>query len=385
MRVTGCVLQLDAKVDSFAPRYRVTALLLVAFSCLETLHAGRDSSNEHALSLEQVSDLNEQEQQKAEIQKSAVSDGEDKSSASFGDHLKGDMIEQLGREIAKNLAHELEARNENHTAVQQVAVQSVKRDAEVHEQQPPQKDRAKAVAEVKTPKEHAAVAADIMKTDGSDGLLELAEELVHKLQHHGGDTTKQDRGLQSSLATTAAGVLEHSASSPQDITKNKTSTISSDTHKQVQPVIQHKRPSIESQMKDVAADLMQLKAKVAFQKDKMGFAHALDAFQSIEVRAKPCEDFNFIDKKMHSEPIGSISRVEFLQMCQKDGVYERIDLDGSGKIDEKEYLRACKEKIIDGDSLNLDGLSTKSSSSRSANFMASLMLLLVFSAMARHL
>jgi hypothetical protein len=329
--------------------------------------------------------LAEQEQQKADIEKSAVSDSEDKGSASLGDHLKVDMIERLGREIAKNLAHELEARSENHTAVQQVAVQSVKRDSEVHERQTPQKDHTKAVAEVKTSQEKTAAAGDIMKTDGSDGLLELAEELVHKLQHHGGDNAKQDRGLHSSLATTAAGVLEHSASSPQDTTKNKSSMSSSDTHKQVQPVIQHKRPSFENQMKDVAADLMQLKAKVALQKDKMGFAHALDVFQSIEVRAKPCEDFNVIDKTMHSNPIGSISRVEFLQICQKDGVYERIDLDGSGKIDEKEYYRACKEKIIDGDSLNLSGLSNKSGSGRSASFMAFLTLLLVFSATARHL
>jgi len=357
------------------------------------VHAGRDSSNADALSLERTGESAVKEQNEAEGKMSANEDKEAKSSVNLGDHLvdikQADMIEKLGREIAKTLAHALEDRDENHNAVLPATVESTKNVSEVGQQQ---KDQVTGAGEVKSSGDgNAAVASDLMKTDGNDGLLELAEQLVHKLQHHGGDRKKQsDSALHSSLATTATGVLEHSASSQQDARHNTSWASSSKTPKQVHVVvqlaIQHKRPSFESRMKDVASDLMQLKTKVALQKDvqkdTMGFAHALDMFQSIEASAKPCVDFKVIDKKMHATPVGSLSRVEFLQICKKDDVYERIDLDGSGKIDEKEYTKACQDKIIDGSSLSLASLNIKSDSMRSASLLTSLILLVVLSAVA---
>jgi hypothetical protein len=181
-------------------------------------------------------------------------------------------------------------------------------------------------------------------------------------------------------------VLEHAVSSTQDARHNGTSANLPEPHTQVLHAIHHRQPSYENQMNDVASDLMQLKAQVSLKtslhKDKIGFAHALDMFQTIEASAKPCIDFNVLDQKMHSIPVGSLSRTEFLQICKKDGVYDRIDLDGSGKIDEEEYVKACNDKIIDGSSLSLASFNQRNDSVRSASFVSSFIFMVVSSTLA---
>lgn len=360
-----------------------------------SVHAGRDSSNADALSLEHAGAVvfNELD---------VLEDSEGKHRrANEGDH-QADMIEQLGREIAKNLAHELEDRQ--HSSVLPVTMELMKSSSEgapqakassivknssEHVATKPDAttgingllELAEAASKVKNSSEHVATGPDV--TAGTNGLLELAEQLVKKLRHHGGDREIQsDHTEHSALATTATGVLEHAVSSTQDARHNGTSANLPQPHTQVLHAIHHRQPSYESQMNDVASDLMQLKAQVSLHKDKIGFAHALDMFQTIEASAKPCIDFNVLDQRMHSIPVGSLSRTEFLQICKKDGVYDRIDLDGSGKIDEEEYVKACNDKIIDGSSLSLASFNQRNGSVRFASFISSFIFMVVSSMLA---
>lgn len=363
------------KVDGFSSLH-VAMFRLITFVSLQNGLAGRDG-----MSLEFEA-----------VHQSANSDGVSKDSISSKDHLvdikQVDMIEKLGREIAKNLANQLEDREKSQNAdqatkesgkhaleaAQQHAHHEEKEEAHNQKKSHEQKD----VSEARNSSEDVVVAADVAKSDGNDGLLELAEELVHKLQHHGKDRKKQsEHSIERSLATSATGVFEHSAAAFQDVRHNESSP--SQVAPEVLPPIKHKPPTIEKRMRDVEANLMQLQAKVALRKDKIGFEHALDMFE-FEARGRPCIDFDVIDKKMHSIPVGSISREEFVQVCKKDGVFEKIDLDASGKIDAAEYEHACKEKVIDGSSLSLASLNKRNSTLRSARSIAYLSIFVVLGA-----
>jgi hypothetical protein len=141
-------------------RCHLTVSFVILFGV--SVHAGRESSNADALSLEHAGAVvfNELD---------VLEDSEGKHRRANGGDHQADMIEQLGREIAKNLAHELEDRQ--HSSVLPVTMELIKSSSEGAPQ-------ATAASKVKNSSEHVATGPDA--TAGTNGLLELAEQLVKK-------------------------------------------------------------------------------------------------------------------------------------------------------------------------------------------------------------
>jgi hypothetical protein len=309
----------EAQVDGYVSCRLVRAFPIVFLFCrLLCVGGGRDVVNQDSVAVDTS----------AHFDKSTVWKGQ---FGSLGEANGTDVIEKLGREIAKNLARELHDTHAEHTLSPMELAEQL-----VHTLQP---------NATKPTKQHAAA-------DQHRDLPTSLSELVHG--SHGSSVAPS---AIAAAPVQAAGHSQRLSNIRHVSSGNRTPTRLQSLHAHLQADQGARSQRLtEKRLDAIASDLIQLKAVVALQKtarEQMEFTHALDMFHAVEGSGTTCIDFGVLDAKLHSPPQGSLSENEFLQVCNKAGVFEKIDIDGSGKIDAAEYRKACYDKVLDGDMIHL--------------------------------
>jgi len=311
------------------------------------------------------------------------------------------VIERLGQEIAKSLVHELrEGHSDDGAASKAETSRSALELEESELPDEPERHNGDATGwKLETsrsavkPEEREPPEDTVEPAARYDGLLELAEQLVHKLrpeprESHGHAATpwrhkahqvRTSHQTAPTSNTAATGLLERSSQLQRSEERQP-----NDTMPGTPPRAAHKhtarRPVADKRMEAIAGELMQLKATVDMQKTARDFTHALEMFHTAK-DDRPCIGFGDMDEKLHSTPVGSISKEEFLKISSKPEVFEKIDRDGSGKFDKAEYEQSCKEKTISGEDVDLSRLD-KSGAVRSHGSILSLLAIVPLSVIA---
>jgi hypothetical protein len=307
-----------------------TFLIGFLFHALRSVHGGRDASENHSLAVDLAANFHERG-----LRSVLESNGTD-------------AIERLGHEIAKSLVHELRGRDEGGgdggDSGAAGAVQARPKDdieaalqlEKISNKKPPPVDKLEASMA------RAAITPVVQPT----GLLQRLDSSEHL------DNTSRRARQNDALPR-----------------RPKASSL-------VQR-LRARRTRPKKRMDAVSQELLSLKTMMALDKaarDRSQFTRAFEMFHATKAD-KGCVDFDLLDSKLHSPKQGSISEVEFLQVCQKSEVFKQIDRDGTGKIDKEEYEKACEDSIIGGDDVDLSRIGNNAVRLHGSVFAAALLLL----------